>query len=451
MSDPAEVKIARGELFTADVDRALARQRSLQGRGAPAPQPVSPLRRVLLSSMFYLPLAGLACALAAWLIMEPLLGDNPRVAGAVSLVNADPFDARGMMTITVGNKDVIAAPGVLVYPGARGQPSYTTLDEIHVGSVIEVAGVPDVSTETRVVALAIRPSTPEDASEVQRQVEKEVGVAGILVFPLTGTLLALGLLLAEGIARRNWSRVIERGLTGTALAALFSFLALIPGGLIFRLGQLIYEGNPDSKIALMAFVTCRSITWACAGAGLGVGMNLTRATPAELRNSAVGGALGGAFGGLFFDPTEWLTRATHFDQADISRAVGLGTIGVAVGVFVALLEQLTKEAWLRVRTGPLAGKSFILYRTPTSVGSAPACDVYLFKDAGIDPHHASVHQVGQSYEIEDMSSREGTLVNDQPVRRRRLCTGDLITVGSTIIEFEERAPRPASSGGGEPS
>src|SRR5262249_28066946 len=110
--------------------------------------------------------------------------------------------------------------------------------------------------------------------------------------------------------------------------------------------------------------------------------------------------------------------------------------------FVALLERLTREAWVRVRTGPLAGKSFILYRTPTIIGSAPTSDVYLFKDAAIDAHHASIHRVGQAYEIEDQDSREGTQVGGERVRRRRLASGDQITIGSTVLEFEERARRP---------
>jgi hypothetical protein len=448
MSPPVEIKIARGELFTSEVDRALARQRSLQGRTSPAPEPVSLLRRILLSSMFYLPLAGLLGTLGAWLILEPFLGDNPRLAGEVALINNDPFDTNGMMTITIGTKEAVVNQNhVFVFPGARGQPLFESLAEIQVGSVIEIAGDPNQGTDTRLVALAIRPSTVEDAAEVQRQVENEAALAGIAVFPLTATLLALGLLLAEGVARRNWSRLVERGLTGTTLAALFAFIGLIPGGLVFVFGRRLLESNGDSKIALMAFVTCRSITWACAGAGLGAGMNLTRSTPAELRNAVVGGALGGALGGLFFDPIEWLARSTVFDQADVSRAVGLGTIGLAVGVFVALLERLTREAWLRVRTGPLAGKSFILYRSPTTVGSSPSSDIYLFKDAAIDPHHASIHRVGQVYEIEDMGSREGTLVGDQPAQRRRLYSGDQITVGSTVLEFEERAPRPQELGG----
>jgi pSer/pThr/pTyr-binding forkhead associated (FHA) protein len=110
-------------------------------------------------------------------------------------------------------------------------------------------------------------------------------------------------------------------------------------------------------------------------------------------------------------------------------------------VFVALVERLAREAWLRVRTGPLAGKSFVLYRSPTRLGSSPDCDIYLFKDAEIDPSHAQIHRVGTAYEVEDLGSRTGTTVGSAKIRRRRLASGDQITVGSTILEFEERQKR----------
>jgi pSer/pThr/pTyr-binding forkhead associated (FHA) protein len=127
--------------------------------------------------------------------------------------------------------------------------------------------------------------------------------------------------------------------------------------------------------------------------------------------------------------------------------VGVMAIGVSIGVFLALLERLTREAWVRVRTGPLAGKSFVLYRTPTVVGSSPSSDIYLFKDAAIDAHHASIHRVGDAFEIEDRGSREGTTVGGQKVRRRRLRSGDAIGIGGTVLEFEERAVRPEALAG----
>ena len=174
-------------------------------------------------------------------------------------------------------------------------------------------------------------------------------------------------------------------------------------------------------------------------------MNIVRSTKTQLRNSVIGGALGGALGGLFFDPIDRWWKASMFEGGDLSRLVGLVAVGLSIGIFVALVERLGRDAWLRVRTGPLAGKSFILYKTPTILGSSPQSDVYLFKDAEIDASHAQVHRVGTVYEIEDMSSRMGTSVGGNKVRRRRLVSGDQIIIGSTILDFEERQKRTPSA------
>ena len=196
-----------------------------------------------------------------------------------------------------------------------------------------------------------------------------------------------------------------------------------------------------SGVSFLIFTICRSAAWACIGAATGLGMNLVRSTRTQLRNSMIGGALGGAIGGMFFDPIDRFMATTMFAGSSASRLVGLLAVGLSVGIFVALVERLARDAWLRVRTGPLAGKSFILYKTPTVIGNAPSSDVYLYKDAEIDPAHASIHRVGTAYEIEDLGSRMGTQVTGTKVRRRRLVSGDQIVIGSTVLDFEERQKR----------
>ena len=149
--------------------------------------------------------------------------------------------------------------------------------------------------------------------------------------------------------------------------------------------------------------------------------------------------------GMFFDPIDRWVKTSMFAGSSMSRLVGLLAVGLAIGIFVALVERLAREAWLRVRTGPLAGKSFILYKTPTIIGNAPKSDVYLYKDAEIDPTHACIHRVGTTYEIEDMGSRMGTEVTGNKIRRKRLVSGDQIVIGGTILDFEERQKRTPSA------
>jgi hypothetical protein len=196
-----------------------------------------------------------------------------------------------------------------------------------------------------------------------------------------------------------------------------------------------------SPLSFLMLAACRSAAWACIGAATGLGMNLVRSTRTQLRNSIIGGALGGALGGLFFDPIDRFFSSSLFVGAGASRCVGLIAVGLSIGIFMALVERLAREAWVRVRTGPLAGKSFILYKTPSIIGNAPQSDIYLYKDAEIDPSHAAIHRVGTTYEIEDLGTRMGTSVGGSKIRRRRLASGDQIVIGSTILDFEERQKR----------
>ncbi len=147
----------------------------------------------------------------------------------------------------------------------------------------------------------------------------------------------------------------------------------------------------------------------------------------------MGGLLGGLVGGLVFDPIN-IALATP-ETAAVSRAVGFTVIGAMVGLFVGFVEQWTKTAWLMMRTGPLAGKQFILYQNPTVLGSSPKADVYLFKDEAIEPRHALIHNRGGRYEIEDCNTPDGTYVNGIPVQKRLLQSGDQIVLGKTVLEF----------------
>ena len=447
--------VRREELFTAEVDEAISREQRLRQREAPESPPVSPLRRLLMSNLFYLPLAGLIGGLCSWAILEPRMSDHETVGGPVVLINSDPIDDGGIdpefgnaVVLTVGTKEVVVLTGqTRLEEGVEGQRAFADVSRIEPGDFVEVAGL--ATDLNRILAFGLRPATREQAELAGQQIEGAVTLADIFFFPLTAVLVALGLLLAEGISSRNWVRMIERLLLGGLLTAVFAFLAYIPAGMLLGVGQIVLEMLPGfvfvhdlPALYFLAFAAARSAAWACLGGAMGLGMNLVRSTKLQRRNAVIGGALGGALGGLFFDPIQrFLIDDSVFKGAELSRIVGLLAVGLSVGVFVALVDRLAREAWVRVKTGPLTGKSFVLYRTPTTIGSSPGADIYLFKDAGIAPTHAEIHRVGNSFEIEALESEGGTTIGGERVRRRRLTSGDQIVVSNTVLEFEERPKR----------
>lgn len=446
-----KITISKEELFAPQVDEGLARQRAMTQRPPPASVSVARWRRVLQSPLFFMPLAGLLGALIAWAIVEPYLYDASMVGGRVELVNTQPFDVEvgGGALITVGRTEVVLIPessrtlGTQLEAGADGQPAFEHVRNIQKGDFVQAVGSP--VGPGRIVANAVRPATRAAADATGEVLAQEWDWANLGLFPITTGLVVLLIFAFDGVTSRNWILMVERGLIGTTMAMMFSVLALVPTAPVIDLAfdaleKLEYASLRDLPAwAFIVLVACRSLAWALMGAAIGAGMNLVRSTRTQLANTTLGGALGGAIGGLFFDSTtRFFDSPSAFEGGEVSRLVGLLMVGAMVGLFMALSNRLARQAWLRVRTGPLAGKSFVLHRTPTTLGSAPRADIYLFKDPGVAPEHAILHRVGAHWEIEDEGSETGTQVAGNRVSRRRLRSGDQLVLGSTVLEFEER-------------
>ena len=349
------LRISREDLYQPTVDSTLAHAKAVLQHAQPiVEESVSPLRRLLLSHLFFTPLAGLLGGFTTWLILEPWLDDGGESHGAF-----------------------------------------------------------------------------------------------FLVFPMMVVLIVLFIFIADAIASRRFISNIARWFGGVGMTLLFSLLAFIPAGLILSLIPYL-PGLPTLAEAgditlwstpfFIGFILLRSLAWAVIGGALGLGMNVIKSTKAQRRASVMGGLVGGVLGGLLFDPINRFLIPS-VEQGDIMRLVGLSMVGLCVGIFVALSERLGRDGWIRVFTGPLRGKAFILYHNPTIIGASPTANIYLFKDPKIAPEHVALQRVGNGYELIQSRSDAPVSVNSLPVHRRRLVSGDQIVIGDTILLFEERAKK----------
>jgi hypothetical protein len=267
-------------------------------------------------------------------------------------------------------------------------------------------------------------------------------VAALMLFPVTAAAVGLFLGAAEGIICRNFLRALLCAAVGLGIGFAGGFISLFAGGIVFALMSSIARevmGNkrsPDGMphgFALFIFIVGRAIAWSLAALPAGMGQGIALREKKVIWNGILGAVLGGLLGGMLFDPIDLMFK--NHESAASSRGVGLAIIGIMVGVFIGLVEQWTKTAWLLMRQGPLAGKQFVLYRQQTTIGSSPKADIYLFKDDAIEPQHALLHNRGGRFEIEDCGSRDGTYINGLPVKKQMLKAGDQIVLGKTVLEF----------------
>jgi pSer/pThr/pTyr-binding forkhead associated (FHA) protein len=74
----------------------------------------------------------------------------------------------------------------------------------------------------------------------------------------------------------------------------------------------------------------------------------------------------------------------------------------------------------------------------TTIGRNQDNDIQI-DNSGVSAHHARIVQEGESYFIEDTNSTNGTNVNGEPVSRRKLEYGDMISVFKHTLKFSPLA------------
>jgi hypothetical protein len=269
----------------------------------------------------------------------------------------------------------------------------------------------------------------------------------LLFGPIAGMLgLAIG--LVYGIVNQNVKQALYCGVVGAGVGLgvtiLTTFIAQILFGITTMIAvsmidesQVVPGEFPFRGVAFFIMMCGRGIAWSVVAMGAGLGLGIALKSKKLMLNGFVGGMIGGLLGGLFFDPiSRFISTGTH--DAWLSRGVGFLAVGTFVGFFIGLFENLSKEAWFLMLKGPLAGKQFIIFKSPMLVGSSPKSDIYLFKDADIAPLHATIGKSGSRYLLKDEGSDKGTFVNGRKIDKYVLQPNDTITIGEAVLRYAEK-------------
>lgn len=234
---------------------------------------------------------------------------------------------------------------------------------------------------------------------------------------------------------------------GVALGVLFgaigaTFGASIGGGL----SSAIF-GNWNSGNASLALMVPRTFAIAPIGLCLGAGIGAASLSSKSIRNGALGGVLAGITAGLLFDPlgivlAPFVLAMKHVppgqsaEIGEASRAVTALLIGGAIALFIGIVEQITKTAWLRLSVGRNEGKEWVIDSPQTMIGRDERAHVPLFGDPAVAPFHAMIAKQGGQYFLADSGSPSGTRINNQPIQGQvPLFHGAVIGIGHFNLEF----------------
>ncbi len=278
-------------------------------------------------------------------------------------------------------------------------------------------------------------------------------VSDFLLFGPVAGLIGLSVGVAYGISNRNLRQMLYCAAVGIGVGLGATVVTTIVADILYGISSSIaaaFAGPEDHApgdlqaryhgAAFFIHMCGRSVAWAVVSLGAGLSLGVAMKSKKLLLNGLAGGLIGGMLGGLFFDPVHRFIMGWP-PTALVSRAIGIGAIGVLVGFFIGLFENMSKDAWFLMLKGPLMGKQFIIFKSPLIIGSAPKSDIYLFKDPTIEPRHASVTKSGAKYVIQDEGTPAGTFVNGKKVDRCILQPDDVVSIGETVLKYHERVKK----------
>lgn len=245
----------------------------------------------------------------------------------------------------------------------------------------------------------------------------------------------------EGVVVGAWARALGLGLLCIVVGGI--------GGMVVDLALLMVYGVLgvwSTHPSVVEDTIARTLAWGLFGALIGLVPGGVMKVPQKMLNGLLGGLTGGLLAGLLLSLVHLaLYFAIGTETAVLPRLVGGVVLGTFIGCGVGLVEEVRKQAWVVIVSGPLTGKQFIIYKPMTSIGSASGMDIPLVKDHAIAPRHCELEETVGGHVVRN-AGQAVTLVNGLPATAQRLRDGDVVHIGQTGLQYRTR-PLPGSPAG----
>lgn len=456
-SQDEPIVITRDEANSEHVDDLLKRQMSLRGEGGVTAEPA---KRWYYRNWLLFLIVGALAGFLAWALIEPYYDDYLYIQGKIEELGSDILGPQQASAASDESRAYgegwlrIRGQKVWLAPGMR-QVTKGSARTIFDASTLQVGQ--EVGLHTRyfsglrndlAIAEYIDPAPPAPASgkALQPLAEQHTRnqTMSFLIFSIVAGFIGLGIGATDGVVCHLPRRALLGGLVGLLVGFVGGLLSNVIANVIYvpishaAGGQLASSSSSARAMGFLLQMIARMFAWTLAGSAMGLGQGIALRSKRLLAYGFLGGMIGGLLGGLLFDPLDMIILGNHRIGADWSRMAGFVVIGAAVGAMIGLVELLSRDAWLRMTEGPLAGKEFLIFRDVMNVGASPKSEIYLFNDAHVAPLHATLRTIGDECEITARDRVRPLLVNGNAIKTARLRHGDRITIGATSFLFEQR-------------
>ncbi len=257
-------------------------------------------------------------------------------------------------------------------------------------------------------------------------------IGGYLVLSLSeGALLGLffgfSFGTAEGILVSDRKRSIQGGLAGAATGAASGILVvlLIQGLLSALISSDIFTLKTAENLILPI---SRAVGWMILGAVVGAIEGIRSRSPNRVWIGVVGGLSGGFAGGAVL---EFIT--TFMKSGFAARGTGFLIMGGSIGLFYSLFESVKAFGMLKVLTGPVRGKEYVLIMKKTVLGSDKKSAIDFEDYSGLKGSHALFVSTRDEVVLESLEGE--VFINEEKTGKKRLQYEDVIQIGSVKLLF----------------
>ncbi|MCH8829475.1 MAG: hypothetical protein IID45_07855, partial [Planctomycetes bacterium] len=359
MSEP--IRITTGDLFDPKVDEAIEREQALKMLAERAK--VGFVRKFVFSSVLYTAVVGMIGGFLGWAILEPFYGETTVISGEIK-------ELRNKLPAGLELREGTVLSGVVVLEKTnviflKGMTKIENNGEVKIagefGSLAREGIKPGVKVRFVIrilgenLAYAARvivdpPPAPDGEPgepDLLAIAEKEQKV-GYFIFALVGGMIALMIGAVEGIVSMNLRQSFLCGIIGLGIGFAGGLVGLLPTTMLYSTSSLVTnriagDGSIMEGGAFFSQIVGRSLAWGLIGMALALGQGVARKSGKMAVHGLIGGCLGGLFAGMLFDP---IGKIYESDTGDLSRGIGFSILGLMIGLFTGIVEQLSKEAWL---------------------------------------------------------------------------------------------------------
>ena len=232
---------------------------------------------------------------------------------------------------------------------------------------------------------------------------------------------------AEGILLTDRNRSLKGGLSGaaTGLTAGILIMFIIQGILTALINTGLFSLKASESIVLPL---SRTVGWMILGAAVGSIEGIRSRSFHRTGVGIIGGLSGGFAGGAILE-----FIGSSLESGFAGRGFGFLIMGGGIGLFHSLFESVSSFGILKVLTGPIRGKEYVLCMKKTVLGSFQKSAMDLKDYPGLKEKHA-VFLSGRDEVI--LKPIDGEVyVNEEKTDIKYLKYEDVIEIGSVRLLY----------------